>query len=102
MTPDVWTAALHSPDLVVRFGVWLLLNLIPFSVFGMLLAWVGFHTERPHGNRLLMGALVAGLLVSTSCTTAEVFANRWVVILDHCKSWPPEWPMWLWWATCAL
>jgi hypothetical protein len=76
---------------------WLLLNLLPFSAFGMALVAAGIYFDRrnTYVSRLVFGLLVAGLIVTTCVTTGYA-----AVIYDYCSD--PNIPAWLWWLNCAL
>lgn len=74
---------------MIRFAAWLYLNLVPFSVYGCLLAAAGYYYDqkRTPASRLIMALLVAGLLASASISAAQVY--------DMCND--PAWRDTWWW-----
>lgn len=78
-------------------ATWLIYNLIPFSVFGIVLAWAGHHFDQQNtrASRLIFGGIVAGLIGTVFVTTGAA-----VVVYNPCND--PNYPAWLWWLTCWL
>lgn len=84
--------------MTARFiAAWLLVNLLPFSAFGFALFVAGqyFDQKNTRQARLVLGALVAGLIATVFVTTSYA-----VVVYDPCND--PSYPTWLWWLTCVL
>jgi hypothetical protein len=84
MTLDSLLLVPHTWQEIV--AAWLFLNLLPFSIVGMLLLAVEFGLpHRPRAQRFGFAFVVIGLVISTGCTTVTV-AHRAVVIYDYCQS----------------
>lgn len=94
-----------------QIAVWLYLNLLPFSLLGIALAFLAMR-ERQTPMIAAATRLVVGLLLASTLATTAIAASlhptlkyapsrhRMVVVYDPCKD--PNYPAWLWWLTCVL